>query len=398
MGTPQGAFERWRRAGTEAWAAIGVLVLLWAALWALGRIWGALVPFVMAAVIVFLLRGPVAWFERRGVPRPVSVLIAYLVAIVVVAVTGLFVFPLLVEQFAQFASAFPGYYTQASLWVADVTARYWALAPEWARQAAASLQQTVTGQLGEWAKSLAAGTLAAGGSLAGMLLNGVLAVFIAFYVLVDLPTIRRELLSLARPRWRPEAEVVAGKISTVVGGFLRGQGLIALANGTLTAFGLWLVSTLILRQSMPYWGILGLITGVLSVVPYVGPLVGGVIVGITGLFVSWQMALIGLLVMVGVQQVEGNVLSPKIMSDQVDLHPALVIFSLLAGAELGGLLGMLVSIPLAATGKALFVYYYERHTDEDISTVDGALFREAAPKKRAPSARNPKTTDEEQPS
>jgi predicted PurR-regulated permease PerM len=315
----------------------------------------------------------------------------------VLGVLGVFVLPRLTDQIVQFAQAFPGYYAQASRFVADLTARYWNNMPEWLRLASTQFQSTVEARLGGWASALAEGLVAVGGSVAGFVVNGVLAVFVAFYVLVDLPAIRRELLMITSAKWRPELEVIFGKIGEVVGGFLRGQAIIALANGLLTGLGLWLLPLIFLGQGMPYSGVIGLITGVLSVIPYIGPLVGGLIVGVTGLFVSPMMAVIGLIWMVAVQQVEGNLLSPKIMSEQVDLHPALVIFSLLVGAELGGLLGMLVAIPIAATGKALFVYYFERHTQEEITTEDGALFREAKPKKRDDSAEDAPDVDRDTP-
>jgi predicted PurR-regulated permease PerM len=383
MSMPEQHATRWRHAAVKAWAIIGVLLVTGAVVWMLERVSGALVPFFMAAVIVFMLRGPVTWFEGRGVPRWLSVLMAYLAAATILGVLGFFILPRLAEQLVQFAQAFPGYYAQASRFLADLTSRYWHTMPDWVRLASTKFQATVEARLGGWASALAEGLVAAGGSIAGFVVNGVLAVFIAFYVLVDLPMIRRELLVITSPKWRPEVDVVFGKVGEVVGGFLRGQSIIALANGVLTGLGLWLLPLLFLKQGMPYSGVIGLITGVLSVIPYIGPLVGGLIVGVTGLFVSPMMAVIGLIWMVAVQQVEGNLLSPKIMSEQVDLHPALVIFSLLVGAELGGLVGMLVAIPIAATGKALFVYYFERHTREDITTEDGALFREAKPKKRS---------------
>lgn len=373
--------EHWKALGIRTWTLIGILLLVAAAVRALGAVWPALVPFLMAAVVVSLLRGPVARLEHSGVPRWVSVLVWYVVTLAVLTLAGLFIFPVLASQLTQFINAFPTYYGQASKTVLDLTSRYWDTAPEWARQAATNLESTATAEVGRWATSLANGVVAAGGSVVTFLFDGLLALFIAFYLLVDLPTIRRELLLVAGQRRRRDAEVILGQISKVVGGFLRGQVIIAVANGLMTAVGLAIVG-------VPYSGVIGFITGLLSVIPYVGPIIASVIVAITGLFVGVWTAVLGVVVMVVVQQIEGTLLSPRIMSREVDLHPALVIFSLLAGAELAGLVGMLVAIPVAATAKALFVHYFEQNTEGDLATEDGALFRH--PKAEAPSGKKPR--------
>lgn len=374
--------ERWKDLGIRVWSIIGVLVLIAVAARAFVAILPAVIPFLIGAVIVFLLRGPVNWLACRGAPRWVSALIWYLVGIVVLTLAGLFIFPVIANQLTQFASAFPTYYERASRTGLDLVGRYWNAAPVWAKEAATNLQTAAVAEVEVYARSFATGIVAAGGSLVTLVVDGVLALFIAFYILVDLPVIRREIVLLAGPTRRGDAEMVVGEVTKVVGGFLRGQAIIAVANGVLTAIGLWIVG-------IPYSGVIGLITGVLSIVPYIGPVVGAIIVGITGLFVSPVRALIGIVVMIGIQQVEGSVLSPRIMSSEVDLHPALVIFSLLVGAELAGLLGMLVAIPVAATGKALFVHYFEQRTDADLATEDGALFRQ--PKAETPPKKERRT-------
>jgi predicted PurR-regulated permease PerM len=360
--TDEQRLERWKTVGIRAWSAIGVLILIGVAMWVIGRLLPVLIPFLMAAVLVFLLRGPSARIERLGVPRWVAVLACYVVGVLLLVVAGVFIVPVLANQFAQFVIAFPGLFATASRSLAGLTQRYWTPAPSWLRDALSNAQQTFTAQLSDWGRVLAADVLTAGGSLVTLIVDSVLALFIAFYILVDLPAVRRELVLLAGPRRRQDAEVILREITTVIGGYLRGQAIIALANGVLTAIGLTIIR-------MPYSIAIGAITGVLSIIPYVGPVVGAIIVAVTGLFVSPALALLGVLVMIIVQQVEGNVLSPRIMSREVDLHPALVIFSLLVGAELAGVLGMLVAIPVAATGKALFAHYVGRAEVEQAAEV-----------------------------
>jgi predicted PurR-regulated permease PerM len=105
----------------------------------------------------------------------------------------------------------------------------------------------------------------------------------------------------------------------------------------------------------------------------------GLLAASAGLFVSPLTALLALLVVVIVQQFDSLIMAPRIMSEQVDLHPLLVILALLVGATLFGIPGMVLSVPVAAIMKGLFVYWFERGTERRIGSQDGVLFRETVP-------------------
>ncbi|MHB1018525.1 MAG: AI-2E family transporter, partial [Coriobacteriia bacterium] len=102
--------DRWSRVFTATWSLVGIGILLAAAGWVLGKLSTALVPFILAIILVFMFRGPVAALERRGVKRGLAVGICYLVSFVVVGVALGFLIPALVEQVREFVVAFPGYY------------------------------------------------------------------------------------------------------------------------------------------------------------------------------------------------------------------------------------------------------------------------------------------------
>jgi predicted PurR-regulated permease PerM len=162
-------------------------------------------------------------------------------------------------------------------------------------------------------------------------------------------------------------------MSTVVriaGGYLRGQTIASLVTGITAGVGLAIIG-------VPFATVLGVITFVLNYIPYVGPLIAGTLAFVLGLFVGPWVALGAIGVVVGAQNLTDALVTPRVMSDQVDLHPTLVIFSLLAGGALFGFWGMVFAIPIAAIGKALFVYYYERKTQRQLVTENGALFKAA---------------------
>jgi predicted PurR-regulated permease PerM len=367
------SLERWRRVLTVSWALVGVLVLAAAAVFALVRISPALVPFGLALVIVFLLRTPVAALERRGLKRGAAVAVCHLAILAALAVLGLFIVPPLVDQVRQFLGAFPGYYDRVlDLW-GQVQRQYSAVAwPSWLDDALVGIRDGLAKQLASWSANLAKTLFSVGGGAVSFLLNVFLALVVAFWLLKDLEVIKREFVALAGPKRRDEASIVIGKVSTVLSGYLRGQAIVSATTAVIVTIGFTVLG-------VPYALVLGLLAGALNIVPWFGPLVAEVISAIAAAFVSPWLALWAVLVVIGAQQITDMFITPRVMSEQVDLHPVLVIFSLLTGAALAGIVGMVLAIPVAAIAKGLFVYYFEKWTDSSLATENGALFRSAAP-------------------
>lgn len=367
------SLERWRRALTVSWALVGMLVLTAAATFALVRISSALVPFGLALIIVFLLRSPVAMLERRGLKRGLAVAVCYVAILGALVVAGLFIVPPLVDQVRQFLDAFPRYYDKVlHLWE-QLQQQYSAVAwPAWLDQALVGIRDELAKQLAAWSTNLAKEIFSVGGGALTFLLNGFLALVVAFWLLKDMEVIKREFVMLAGPKRREEASVVMGKVSTVLSGYLRGQAIVSAVTAVIVTIGFTILG-------VPYALVLGLLAGALNVVPWFGPLVAEIISAIAAAFVSPWLALGAVLVVMGAQQITDMFITPRVMSEQVDLHPVLVIFSLLTGAALAGIVGMVLAIPVAAIAKGLFVYYFEKWTESRLATENGALFRSAAP-------------------
>lgn len=367
------SLERWRRALTVSWALVGMLVLAAAATFALVRISSALVPFGLALIIVFLLRSPVAMLERRGLKRGLAVAVCYVAILGALVVAGLFIVPPLVDQVRQFLDAFPRYYDKVlHLWE-QLQQQYSAVAwPAWLDQALVGIRDELAKQLAAWSTNLAKEIFSVGGGALTFLLNGFLALVVAFWLLKDMEVIKREFVMLAGPKRREEASVVMGKVSTVLSGYLRGQAIVSAVTAVIVTIGFTILG-------VPYALVLGLLAGALNVVPWFGPLVAEIISAIAAAFVSPWLAPGAVLVVMGAQQITDMFITPRVMSEQVDLHPVLVIFSLLTGAALAGIVGMVLAIPVAAIAKGLFVYYFEKWTESRLATENGALFRSAAP-------------------
>jgi predicted PurR-regulated permease PerM len=360
---------RWRNLAFQVWALIGVLVLLGLAAMGLSRIGTALVPFVIALVLVVVLRGPVGWLADHRVPRGLAVGLCYLAAIVVVVVALLFIVPALAAQVGAFIEALPGYIDRTyRLWLRVTEPKGTPLVPQWVTNAVLNMKETSVASLGRWSSEGLSVAVAAGSQAVSGLVSVVLALIIGFYTLMDLPKLRDEARRLVPERFRGEAGIVSATVSRVLGGWMKGALLDSLVVGVLIASGLTVLG-------VPYGVAIGIIGGLLNVVPYLGPTVAAVLAGLAGFFVDPWKALWAVVVVIAVQQFDSLWLNPRIMSQNVDLHPVLVVFSLLSGAALFGIPGLLLGVPVAAIVKGLFVYFFERQTRRSLCTEDGALFR-----------------------
>ena len=380
--------DRWRTTALIVWSTIGMIALFGAALWGLGRIMPALTPFIVAFVLVFLLNGPVVMLESRGMKRGQAALLCLVILLAVLGGIVTVLGPTVVHQVSSFAHAAPNYLARADAAESAVEGQLSALVlPLWL----ANVIRTASAQLSQFLVSvgnnLAHILLNFGGSIARGLADLFLALVIAFWVLADLPKIRQEITVLAGPRYEGDAEHLLLTVTRVLGGYLRGQSIASLTTATLSTIGLSLLG-------VHYAVVVGIIAFFFNFAPYIGPVTTGLIAGLLGMFGGPWVAVGAMAIVAIAQNFTDAFVVPRVMSSQVDLHPTLVIFSLLVGGTLFGIAGLLFAIPVAAIGKGLFVYYYERRTERTLSSTDGALFRHsAATRASAGSAEKPSESD-----
>jgi predicted PurR-regulated permease PerM len=361
--------DRVRSTAYLVWTAIGVLALLYAAGWLLGQITAAIVPFLMAGIIAFLLHAPVNALEDRGIGRGWAVLICFAVVLGALIIAGIFLFPPLGKQIQAFATEVPAYLDKAQRAFKDLQMQFSRVAiPGWL----SNVVDSVLKEIGTFMRNLASGAgkmlVAAGTGVVTGVFDMFLATVLAFWILKDTPTIRRELVRVAGPSFEDDAENLVRTVDHVVGGYLKGQTIASLVTGTAATIGLAIIG-------VPYALVLGIIVFIFNYVPYVGPILAGIVAGVVGLFVSPLTGLLAVVIVVVAQNLTDTLVTPRVMSNQVNLHPTFVIFALLVGGALFGIPGMLLAIPVAATIQGLFIYYYERKTSRQLSTEDGALFR-----------------------
>ncbi len=326
--------------------ALGYLVYL-----CLAQASGVLSMLFVSILAAYVLDPLVDWFEARGINRTTAIMMLVVVAVGFTMIFLLWMVPVLVSEFAQLGDRIHTVLARdpAELiaWASDTlninidedTAQeYSAKAREYTPQALAAVATFV--------KSAAARSM----GVVGWLLNVVMIPVMVFYFLRDFDIMKAWVADHIPHKYRSTVVDRARKVDTVVGDWLRGQVEVALILAALYAVGLWLVG---IKLAIP----IGLLAGLLNVVPYLGFAFG---FGLAVLMVLLEWA--GLATLIGVaavfiiaQVLEGYVLTPKIVGEKVGLSPVTVLIVLLLGGELFGLLGFLLSVPTAGAIKAILV-------------------------------------------
>lgn len=331
------------------WWAVGIIVLLGVLFYLLELLKPALVPFIYAIALVYVFRGPVDWLEEKKLPRALAVFTVYLVAFLVILLFFLYFIPLISAEVAEFSKKLPAYVDTVTKWTKIWQERYvhWHIPPR---------LESVINRGFEGAQNMLIGFLSSlpglGVSFAAGFFNLIMAPVLAFYILKDFRAIKETFFSLVPSPYRAESRELARRIDHVVKGFISGQVLISFFVAILTG-----IALAILRVDFAF--LIGLLTGVLNIIPYFGPVVGGALAALVAFFKSPWLALWAILAMIIIQQIDAFFISPNVLSYQVRIHPTLVLFALIVGGLWWGILGMIVAIPLVAAGKAILYYFLE---------------------------------------
>jgi predicted PurR-regulated permease PerM len=354
-----GSSSRIVRWGLIAWSVIGVLILAYIGIrFVLVPVRIVFPPLLVAAVIVYLLNPIVSRLQARGIPRVWGTLITYVVFLTILGVGLRYLIPLLANQISGFAKAVPDLLAGAQRWANDLAVRF-KVDPK-SIDLVHTLSPSGTG--GEFISRIFSFTA----GILHVLIVLILGIVLAFYLLVDLPKIRRNATLVIPIRRRAEVRSVLARISTAVGGFLRGQLLVALFVGLASMLGLYIVG-------LPYWALVGGIAGLFNLIPLIGPFIGAVpavfiafttndTTGLLKMDPGWAMAVGSALALTIVQQIDNHIISPNVVARTVKLHPVTVMLGLLIGGTWLGLVGMLVAVPTIATIKIVLLHVWDTRT------------------------------------
>jgi predicted PurR-regulated permease PerM len=302
-----------------------------------------LLPFVAGMAIAYLLDPVCDRLEVMGASRTLATSLVTLVFVILFLLVLVVLVPLLVGQGARLLTNMPDYLdflrTRLSLVLNAVEMRVDADMLEKFRSAVLGSADSVF----SWLSQALVGLLSGGVAVLNLVSLMVITPVVAFYLLRDWDRIVAQVDS-----WLPRDHAdtirdLARQVDETLSGFLRGQGTVCLALGVFYALGLTLAG-------LDFGLIVGMIAGIMSIMPYVGSIVGLLLsVGLAlGQFESYTDVVIVAAVFFAGQMLEGYVLTPKMVGDKVGLHPVWLIFGLLAGGALFGFVGVLLAVPVAA--------------------------------------------------
>ncbi len=311
-------------------------------LWLLSRIWPVVGPFVAGAVIAYLLGPLVDKFERIGFPRLLAAIVLVLVLLGIVIALSLLFLPTVASQIKEIISHLPALANTISEFIATLEQRLERFGVPPGTVDIAGVRERVldTDTLLERLAHGALDVTKAVTSAVGTIINLLLVVVVSFYLLVEMNRLLAWADSLIPRASRNRVARVFREIDSIIGSWFRGQLTIALVVGILTTAGLTILST-------PYAAFIGLIAGVLNIIPTIGLIISlGVAVVLTPTVAAPLSYLLKIGIVFAVVQILDNlVISAQIMSSRMGLHPAIVIFSVIVFAYLFGAVGVLIAIP-----------------------------------------------------
>lgn len=343
--------------GARAWSAVGVLLLIYLLYKAIIFFLPALTPFLYAVIIVYILKPSVDFLTGRKVPRIISILISYILLLGIITLFFLVLVPIVAAQVQEFLKSLPKLEASASEYfylIKNYIGRI--TIPEWLK----STVETISGSLTSFLAGLAKQIPKAGANLASGIINLFIALFLSFYILKDWEKVRNSTFTFLKKRGKERVIEFIKKSNKIILGFVKGQILVAAIVGLITGITLYIIG-------IKFSVLLGILTAVFDLIPYFGPISIGAVATLIALLSSPVKALWTLIAFVIIQQLESALIAPNIMSKQVEIHPAVVIFALFVGGMSFGFVGIIFAIPVAAVLKLVFYELLEIDAGSDVS-------------------------------
>jgi predicted PurR-regulated permease PerM len=370
-----------------------VMVLTLSVLFVIGVVWFVIqVRHIVLLLILGILIGTaiepiVNALRRRGVARGPVILAIYLVLLGTIGTLMLIAIPSLIDQGQALLAGAPAYLDDLQYRIDNspsvLVRTYGAEIIESAIRASnrirdnPPLQATQIAQAAEFV-----------GSFFSLLFAVVSILIVTFYWMTEKATIKRFLLSLIPIERRDRAHDMWDEIESKAGGWARGQVILMLAIGVVST-----IAYSPLLFDLNFWLFLGIWAGLMELIPFIGPWLGGGLAVLVALTDSWQKAALVIVFVVVINQAEASILVPRVMRNAVGLSPLSVILAVLVGGGILGPLGAILAIPVAAVVQVL-VTGLLRARDEDAAAESLAASRSRAPTELPPAAAPPTTVEQ----
>jgi predicted PurR-regulated permease PerM len=320
-------------------------------IWLYGILSAVLAPFVVAMIISYVLNPIVSLLNKRKVPRTVAVLLIYAVFITSAVVILMHMIPMFVKQMTELNEHLPELVGRAQALINQLNEnRYF---PDSVRtginKALLKMESGVSSAVTDYIRGI--------GSTLNMVFVAFIIPFLAFYMLKDFKAIERAVVSNVPKRQRKLAVRLLIDIDMALGNYIRGQFLVCMIVGVLAYIGYWIAG-------MNYPLLLACMVAIFNIIPYLGPFFGAAPAILMAATVSWKMVVYVIIVNMVVQNLESNIISPQVVGRTLHMHPLTIIFVLLVGGELAGVMGLILAVPFFAVLKVfsqhIRMYYLQR--------------------------------------
>jgi len=350
-------------------------LLRFAALWLvftlLRRTGSSLAPFAIGLLLAYLLLPIVAWLDH-WMPRWASILAVYLAALCLLTLGLNFILPPAIDQTSQFVQSVPAWIERSEAFMNERIAAFQRVAPAevqaWINRMAANLEVTLERNATTYVQQL--GTLVFNSAVTllqtltfviGFL---VIPIFL-FFVLLSTPRLPRTIHRFMHPAIRADVWNIWRIVDRIFGRYVRSQLMLGLIVGVATFLGLW--SLRLLGINVPYPLLLAIIAGIGELIPVIGPILSAIPALIVVSGSGWGAILAIVVLYTVIQQVESQILVPRIVGGTLRLNPAVLLLLLVVAAAAGGLLLVILAPPLVAICRDLYVYGQRRLREPPVS-------------------------------
>jgi len=335
---------------------LGLIIVVWALLHVVIVARSVLVYIVIAIFLTLAINPLVAWLMRRGVrSRGLASGLACLLVLIAIAGIGYLFIPTLVDNVNNFVNAVPGY-------VDDLTkgkGRFGFLETKY--HVVEKLEKYVREGGARKLLGLSGAAISVTKGVLNIIVGTVTVAFLTFFMLLEGPAWMERLYGLLPPESQPRWRAVAHGIYRQVGGYVTGNLVISLVAGSLTTF-------VLLLLDVPFAVALGLIVGLLDLIPLVGATIAAVIITAVAFLHSVVAGIVVIVFFIVYQQVENHILQPVVYNRTVALSPLAILVSVLVGAEVAGVLGALAAIPVAGAIQVLILDFLRARRERAIKT------------------------------
>lgn len=302
-------------------------------------------PILIAGILYFIFN-PIVRFLEKKLPRTLSILLIYLAFVALIVFVLSAVGPVFTKQVTDLFNSIPSYVKQIQIFIKQMSNSQWFT---WMMNQDFVSVAKIESSIGEYLTSLPENITGSLSSVFGVVTNialtAVTVPFILFYMLKDGHRFPNLAVKILPDKYKNEGLKIFKDLYETLAAYIQGQLIVCMFVGTACFIGFWIAG-------VKYALILGVIIAVTNIIPYVGPFLGATPAVIIAFLDSPTKAFIALIIVVAVQQTDGNLLSPLIIGRRLNTHPLTIILLLIGAGSFGGILGMILAVPAYALLKA----------------------------------------------